>query len=130
MTTEIRIDKWLWTVRLFKTRSLAAEACRKGRVLIAGIEVKPSRLVQVGDVVQVKRSPVLFSYEIIAITPNRVGAKSVPNFLLDVTTPDQIELHELGKIAAEGRRVRGAGRPTKKERRDLDDFFEPVFFDD
>ncbi|MEA4983565.1 MAG: RNA-binding S4 domain-containing protein [Paludibacter sp.] len=130
MKTEVRIDKWLWAVRLFKTRSLAAEACKKGKVMIKGIEVKPSRNVKVGDVVCVKRNPVLFSFEVVGLAENRMGARLVPEYMKNVTTPDQLELFELGKIAAQNNRERGTGRPTKKERRDLDEFFEPVFFDE
>lgn len=127
---EVRIDKWLWAVRLFKTRSLAAEACKKGYVYMGTIQVKPSRNVKVGDVVGVKRNPVLFSFKVIALTENRMNAKLVPDFMENVTTPDQLELYELGKIAAKNGRERGTGRPTKKERRDLDDFFEPTFWDE
>lgn len=130
MKTEVRIDKWLWAVRLFKTRSLAAEACKKGKVMIKGVEVKPSRNVKVGDVVCVKRNPVLFSFEVVGLAENRMGARLVPEYMKNVTTPDQLELFELGKIAAQNNRERGTGRPTKKERRDLDEFFEPVFFDE
>lgn len=130
MKTEVRIDKWLWAVRLFKTRSLAAEACKKGKVLIKGIEAKPSRNIKVGDVVCVKRNPVLFSFEVLGLAENRMGAKLVPDYMKNVTTPDQLELFELGKIAAQNNREKGTGRPTKKERRDLDEFFEPVFFDE
>lgn len=130
MKTEVRIDKWLWAVRLFKTRSLAAEACKKGKILMKGIEVKPSRNVKVGDVVCVKRNPVLFSFEVIGLTENRMGAALVPEYMKNVTTPDQLDLFELAKINARNNRERGTGRPTKKERRDLDDFFEPVFFDE
>lgn len=121
---EIRIDKWLWSVRLFKTRSLAAEACKKSKVLVNGAEVKPSRMVKVGDVVGVKQNPVMFSYEVLALADKRMGAKLVPDFMRDVTTPDQIELFEMGQIAAKMNRQRGTGRPTKKERRELDEFFD------
>ncbi|MDR1585410.1 MAG: RNA-binding S4 domain-containing protein [Prevotellaceae bacterium] len=127
---EVRIDKWLWAVRLFKTRSLAAEACKKGKILIKGVAVKPSRMIKTGDVVCVKRNPVLFSFEVLALSENRINAKLVPDFMKNVTTADQLELLELGKIAASTGRDRGTGRPTKKERRDLDDFLEPVFFDE
>ncbi|MEA4935072.1 MAG: RNA-binding S4 domain-containing protein [Paludibacter sp.] len=130
MKTEVRIDKWLWAVRLFKTRSLAAEACKKGKVLIKGVEAKPSRNIKVGDIVCVKKSPVLFSFQVLGLTENRMGARLVPEYMKNVTTPDQLELFELGKIAAQNNREKGSGRPTKKERRDLDEFFEPVFFDD
>ena len=121
---EIRIDKWLWSVRLFKTRSLAAEACKKGKVLVNDVEVKPSRMLKVGDIVGVKHNPVLFSYEVLALADKRMAAKLVPDFMRDVTTPDQIELFEMGKIAAKLNRQRGTGRPTKKERRELDEFLQ------
>lgn len=127
---EIRIDKWLWAVRLFKTRSLAAEACKKGKVLIQDVQVKPSRVVKVGEIIQIRHSPVLYSFKVLALAQNRMNAKLVPEFMENVTTPDQLELIELGKIAAETGRARGTGRPTKKERRDMDDFFEPFFTDD
>ena len=130
MKSEVRIDKWLWAVRLFKTRSIAAEACKKGHVYMGGIQVKPSRNVKVGDVVGVKRNPVMFSFKVLALSENRMNAKLVPDFMENVTTPDQLELYELGKIAAQNGRERGTGRPTKKERRDIDDFFEPVFWDE
>src|SRR5690554_4850777 len=104
MKTEVRIDKWLWAVRLFKTRSLAAEACKKGKILIGGIEAKPSRNTKVGEVIGVKRNPVLFSFEVLALTENRMGAKQVPDYMKNVTTPDQLELYELGKIAAKNNR--------------------------
>ena len=125
METEVRIDKWLWAVRLYKTRTLAAEACKKGKVLVDGVEVKPSRNVKIGDIIQVKRNPVLFSYEVLALTERRVGARLVPELKKDVTTPDQLELYELGKIAAKSNRQRGKDdRP--KRRRDLEAFLEPV----
>lgn len=127
---EIRIDKWLWTVRLFKTRGLAAEACKKGKVLVQNVQVKPSRVVKVGEIIQIKRNPVLYSFKVLALAKNRMNAKLVPEFMENVTTPDQLELIELGKIAAQTGRARGTGRPTKKERRDMEDFFEPFFLDD
>lgn len=120
----------MWAVRLFKTRSLAAEACKKGKVYIQNVAVKPSRNVKVGDVVCVKKNPVLFSFKVLALSENRMGAKLVPGFMENVTTPDQLELLELGRIAGQGVRDRGTGRPTKKERRDLDDFTEPSFVDE
>jgi len=130
MKTEVRIDKWLWAVRLFKTRSLAVEACKKGKVLIKEQQVKPSRCVKEGETVCVKRGPVLFSFKILALAENRMNAKLVPDFMENVTAPDQIELYELGKINAKLGRDRGTGRPTKKERRDLENFTEPVYFDE
>ena len=130
MKTEVRIDKWLWAVRLFKTRTLAAEACKKGRVFMQNVAVKPSRNVKVGDVISIRRNPVLFSFKVLALSENRMNAKLVPDFMLNVTTPDQLELIELSKLAGQTGRDRGTGRPTKKERRELDDFIEPTFIDE
>lgn len=130
MKTEVRIDKWLWAVRLFKTRTLAAEACKKGKVIIQDIQVKPSRNVKVGDIVCIKRNPILFSFKVLALSENRMNAKLVSGFMENVTTADQLELIELGKLAGQTGRDRGTGRPTKKDRRELDDFSEPVFIDE
>jgi ribosome-associated heat shock protein Hsp15 len=128
--TEVRIDKWLWAVRLFKTRSQAADACKKGKVSIGGTVVKPSRMIKLNDVIQIKRNPILFSFKVLALTENRMGAKLVPDFMENVTTPDQIALLEIGKISGFIDRARGTGRPTKKERRDMDAFIEePMFVD-
>lgn len=129
---DVRIDKWLWAVRLFKTRSLAAEACKKGKVLIQGQAVKPSRMVSVGDVVQIKRAPILFSFKVLALAQNRMNAKLVPDFMQNITTPDQLQLLEMIKLDKTAYRERGTGRPTKKERRDLDSFVDetPYFLDD
>ena len=127
---EVRIDKWLWVVRLYKTRSLATEACKKGRVQIQGTAVKPSRVVKTGDIIQIKHPPVVYSFKVLAPAQNRMNARLVPEFMENVTTADQLELIELGKLAAKTARERGTGRPTKKERRDMDDFFEPFFTGD
>lgn len=120
---EVRIDKWLWAVRLFKTRSLASEACKKGYVLINETSVKSSRNIKVGDVIQLKRPPVLFSFKVVALTQKRLGAKLVADFMENVTTKDQIEINELHHLNSRLQRQRGTGRPTKKDRRDLEDFF-------
>ena len=130
MKTEVRIDKWLWAVRLFKTRTLAAEACKKGKVIIQNVQVKPSRNVKVGDVVCIKRNPILFSFKVIALAENRMNAKLVAGFMENVITADQLELIELAKLAGQSGRDRGTGRPTKKERRDIEEFTEPIFMDD
>lgn len=130
MKNEVRIDKWLWAVRLFKTRTLAAEACKKGKVIIHNIQVKPSRNVKVGDVISIKRNPILFSFKVLALSENRMNAKLVPEFMLNVTTPDQLELIELAKLAGQSGRDRGTGRPTKKDRREIEDFVEPTFVDE
>lgn len=127
---EVRIDKWLWAVRLYKTRSLSTEACKKGKVLVQNVAVKPSRTVKVGEIIQIRQNPILYSFKVLALAQNRMNAKLVPEFMENVTTPDQLELIELGKLAAKTGRALGTGRPTKKERRDLDDFIEPFFLDD
>ncbi|MDR1455467.1 MAG: RNA-binding S4 domain-containing protein [Tannerella sp.] len=125
---EVRIDKWMWATRIFKTRTVAAEACRKNRISIGGVSVKPSRMIRVGDVLQIRRPPVTFSFRVLALTENRMDAKRVPLYLENITPPDQYELLEMNKISGFADRARGLGRPTKKERRELEqftDFSEP-----
>lgn len=114
-----RVDKYLWSVRIYKTRSLATEACKKGRVTISDMPVKPSRSIAEGEVISVKKPPVIYTYKVIEPIQNRVGAKLVPQFMEDITP--QEELDKL-KMADDFfyKRERGAGRPTKKERRILD----------
>lgn len=127
---ETRIDKWMWAARIFKTRTIAAEACKKGRISINGSQVKPARMVKPGDVVQVRKPPVTYSFKVLQAIEKRVGAKLVPEIMENVTTPDQYELLEMSKISGFVDRARGTGRPTKKERRDLDEFFMPEYLDD
>ena len=125
-----RIDKWLWAVRIYKTRSIAAEACKKGRVLLNGSQAKPAHTVKVGDVVSVKKPPITWSFKVLQAIEKRVGAKLVPNMMENVTAPDQLEILEVSKISGFVNRAKGTGRPTKKERRELDDFTDPVFLGD
>ncbi len=127
---QVRIDKWLWAVRIFKTRTIASEACKKGRVLVGGVSVKPSREIRVGDDVQVKKPPVTFSFKVRDLSDKRMGAKLVPQFMENVTPPDQYEILELNKISGFVDRQRGTGRPTKKDRRDLEQFTDAFDFDD
>lgn len=127
---EVRIDKWLWAVRIFKTRTVAAEACRKGRVLIGNAPVKPSRNIRTGEIIQVRKTPVTYSFMVLALADKRMGAKMVPQYMENVTPPDQYELLELNKISGFVDRQRGTGRPTKKERRDLDQFAGSFDFDE
>jgi ribosome-associated heat shock protein Hsp15 len=127
---EARLDKFLWASRIFKTRTIAADACKNGRVMIDGVKMKPSRMVKEGEVIQVRKPPVTYSFKILRAIQNRVGAKLVPEILENVTTPDQYELLEMNRIAGFVNRARGTGRPTKKERRELDDFTMPAFFGD
>ena len=125
MAEEARIDKWLWAARIFKTRSVAADACKNGRVTLGGVCVKPSRTVKAGDTVNVRKSPVTYSFRILQPIEQRVGAKLVPQIYENVTPPDQYELLEMNRISGFVDRARGTGRPTKKERRALDAFIGP-----
>lgn len=129
---EVRIDKFLWSVRLFKTRSLASEACQKGHVLINDVRVKPSRLVRRGETFQLRRPPVVYTYKILDLPPSRVGPKLVELYLKNITTGDQIALVEVLKLDRQNQRAKGLGRPTKKERREIDSFLDsqPYFIDD
>jgi len=119
---EIRIDKWMWATRIFKTRTIALDACKKNRIMVNDVPAKPSRMIKVGDIVQVRKPPITYSFRVLDLTANRVGAKLVPQFLENITPPEQYEILELQKISGFVDRMRGTGRPTKKERRDLDDF--------
>ena len=119
MEEPVRIDKWLWAVRLFKTRTLATEECRKGRITIDGVAVKPSRIPKIGDIIKVRKNPVTYSYKIIGIIGKRVGAKLVQEFALDITPPEELKNLEIKQQMGSMERDRGSGRPTKKDRRDL-----------
>lgn len=127
---EARIDKWLWAARIFKTRTIAAEACKKGRVSINGAQAKPSRMIKPGDVINVKKSPITYSFKVLQAIEKRVGAKLVPEIMENLTSPEQYELLEMSRISGFIDRARGTGRPTKKDRRSLDEFFTPEYFDD
>ncbi|MBP3243777.1 MAG: RNA-binding S4 domain-containing protein [Bacteroidaceae bacterium] len=127
---EARLDKWLWAARIFKTRTLASEACKKGRVSSNGTTLKASKIVKVGDVIDVKKPPITYSFRIKQAIEKRVGAKLIPDVLENVTRPDQYELLEMNKISGFVNRARGTGRPTKKDRRSLDEFTEPAFAGD
>ena len=129
MAEQARIDKWLWAARIFKTRSLAADACKNGRVSINNVNVKPSHMVKVGETVSVRKPPVTYSFKILQTIEQRVGAKLIPGRYENVTTPDQYELLEMNRISGFVDRARGTGRPTKKERRALDAFIGPSFDD-
>ena len=126
----VRIDKFLWSVRLFKTRSFAAEACKKGRVTMGGMPVKTSRVVKVGDVLEIRVPPIIRSFKVLELADSRMGAKLVPGFIEDVTPADVLAVLEMSQLAQASGRQRGTGRPTKKERRDLDDFFIGDFSDE
>ena len=127
---EVRIDKWMWATRIFKTRTIAAEACKKNRVMIRGVNVKASRMIKVGDVIQVRKPPITYSFKVLEVTERRMGAKMVPQYLENVTTADQYEILELNKISGFVDRAKGMGRPTKKDRRELEQFAGPDAMDD
>jgi ribosome-associated heat shock protein Hsp15 len=115
-----RIDKWLWAVRLFKTRSQAAEACRKGRVMIGGQAAKPSRHVREGDIISLRRLPAVYTYRVIGIVENRQPARLVANYLEDLTPEQERQKAAHHNTVVFSRREPGSGRPTKKERRIID----------
>ena len=126
---EARIDKWLWAARIYKTRTLAADACKNGRITINGAQTKPSRTVKAGDQVGVKKPPVTYTFLVKQPIEKRVGAKLLPDILENITTPEQYELLEMSRISGFVDRARGTGRPTKKDRRAIDDFQTPEFLD-
>ncbi len=127
---EARLDKWLWAARVFKTRSIAADACKNGRVTIGGVKQKASKMIKEGDIIEVRKPPITYSFKVLKAIQNRVGAKLVPEVLENVTAKEQLELLEMNRIGGFIGRARGTGRPTKKERRELDDFIQPAFFGD
>lgn len=127
---EVRIDKWLWAVRLFKTRSIATDACKKNRVMVGIASAKPSKMIHVGDIIKIRKTPITYSFKVLNLTEKRMGAKLVPDFLEDITPASELEILEVNKLAGFVDRAKGLGRPTKKDRRDLDTFVYESFFDD
>lgn len=127
--TVARIDKWLWAARIYKTRTLASEACKMGRITINDAQAKPSRTVKEGDLVGVKKSPVTYTFRVKQCIEKRVGARLIPEILDNVTSPEQYELLEMSRISGFVDRARGTGRPTKKDRRALDDFADASLVD-
>ena len=123
MAKTVRIDKYLWAVRLYKTRTLATEACKKGKVSVDDMPAKPSRTVSAGDVIEVKKMPVVYSYRVKDPIEKRVGAKIVDQYVENITSPEELQKLDLQDDFFI-KRDRGAGRPTKKERRLLDDIQE------
>ncbi|MDE6079940.1 MAG: RNA-binding S4 domain-containing protein [Duncaniella sp.] len=123
---EVRVDKWLWAMRVFKTRTIATDACKKGRVLMGGQPVKPSRTVKPGDIVDVRRPPVTYTFRVKAVTQNRLGAKLVPDYMENLTPQSQLDLLDVVRISGFIDRRKGLGRPTKREGRDLARFTEDI----
>lgn len=127
---EERIDKWLWAMRIFKTRTQATDACKKGRVTVGdanGAPTKPSRTIKVGDTVHVRKPPVQYSFKVKALANNRLGAKLVPEYLENITPQSQYDLLDVVRISGFVDRRKGLGRPTKREGRELARFTEEAF---
>lgn len=126
---EVRIDKWLWAMRVFKTRTIATEACKKGRVMMGGLPVKPSRAIKEGDVIEVRKPPITYTFRVKATTQNRLGAKLVPDYLENITPQSQYDLLEMTRISGFVDRRKGMGRPTKRDSREMSRFKEDSYAD-
>lgn len=127
---EVRVDKYLWAMRIYKTRSIAADACKNGRITMNGVQLKPSRTFKIGDRFSVRKGPITYSYRVLQLSENRLGAKLVPDYMQDITAPDQLELLELARMAGQTGRDRGTGRPTKKDRREIETFMSDSYLDE
>ena len=125
---EARLDKWLWAARIYKTRTLATDACKNGRITINGALAKPARMIKEGDEIGVRKPPVTYTFRVKQAIEKRVGAKMLPEIFDNITAPEQYELLEMSRISGFVDRARGTGRPTKKERRALDAFIDPALF--
>ncbi len=123
---EVRIDKWLWAMRVFKTRTIATEACKKGRVYVGDVAAKPSRTIKVGDVINVRKPPVTYSFRVLALAQNRLGAKLVPEYMENITPKSELDLLDVVRISGFIDRRKGLGRPTKREGRELANFTESL----
>ncbi|MBE6196231.1 MAG: RNA-binding S4 domain-containing protein [Rikenellaceae bacterium] len=127
---DIRLDKYLWAVRIFKTRSDAADAIRNNRVLVNDAYCKPSREVKIGDRISVKKMPVTYQYKVVELVSSRQPAKNVPIYCLNITPEEELAKLNTPRETIFVFRDRGTGRPTKKERRDLDSLMDGIFYDD
>lgn len=127
---DIRLDKYLWAVRIFKTRSDAADAIRNNRVLVNGSYAKPSREVKEGDQISVKRMPVTYQYKVVGLVSSRQPAKNVPMYCLNITPQEELDKLSVPRETIFVFRERGTGRPTKKERREIDALMDGMYFDD
>jgi|SRR5210317_1437871 ribosome-associated heat shock protein Hsp15 len=117
-----RIDKFIWAVRLFKTRSMASNQCKTNKVLVNNEPIKPAKEVKIGDRVSIKRQGAIFSYEVVDLLEKRVGAKLVENYIRDITPIEEIEKYKVYQAAQSSYRNNGMGKPTTKERRALEEF--------
>ena len=125
----IRIDKWLWAVRVYKTRTDATEACRNGRVGVNGSPAKPSKEVKAGDIVTVRKNPVTYTIRVLELVQNRQPARNVPLYAENITPEEELNKLKMNAYTNFGQRDRGAGRPTKRDRREVDELMEELFFD-
>lgn len=119
-----RLDKYLWSIRLFKTRSKASEACKKGHVFVNEIASKPAKEIKVGDIVTVRKHGIRFEYEVLELLEKRVGAKLVENYMKEVTPLEELERFKMIKLAQKEYRAKGEGRPTKRDRREIDEWLD------
>ena len=124
MPAEVRVDKWLWAMRVFKTRTIATDACKKGRVMMGGVPVKPSRAVKEGDIIDVRKPPVTYTFRVKQVTQNRLGARLVEGYLENLTPQSQYDMLEMARISGFIDRQKGLGRPTKREGREMARFRE------
>ena len=129
MKSEVRVDKWLWAMRVFKTRTIATDACKKGRVSMGGSPVKPSRTVKEGYVIDVRKPPITYTFRVVRLTENRLGAKLVPDYLENLTPQSQYDLLEMTRISGFVDRRKGLGRPTKRDGREISRFKEDSYAD-
>ncbi|MBR5492278.1 MAG: RNA-binding S4 domain-containing protein [Alistipes sp.] len=128
--SEVRLDKYLWAVRVFKTRSDAADAIRNNRVLVNDAYAKPSREVKEGDIISVKKMPVTYRYKVLELVSSRQGAKNVPQYCLNITPQEELDKLTVPRETIFVFRERGTGRPTKKERREIDALMDGFYFDE
>ena len=127
MAAEARVDKWLWAVRVFKTRTVATNACKLGRVTVNDQPAKPSRMVKAGDIIKVRKPPVTYSFRVLQTVQNRLGAKLVPEYMENITPRSQLDLLEVVSISGFIDRRKGLGRPTKREGRELSRFTNDTY---
>ena len=126
----VRLDKWLWAVRIYKTRSDAADACRTNKVLVNGYYAKPSREVKPGDATTVKKMPVTYSFRVVELVSSRQPAKEVPRYAENVTPQEELDKLNIPKLSIFVQRDRGSGRPTKRERREIDSLMGELYSED
>ena len=126
----LRIDKFVWSVRLSKTRSIATDLISKGKIRLNGESIKPSKEVKVGDIINFQRNTATFSYKVIQLLSNRVGAKLVADYLIDITAPIEVEKYKAYQASQSVYRELGSGKPSKKDRRDISDFLGDWFDED